>query len=252
MIKRKMSFDFAIAILVFLLVFAFTWQLKGVKKNSEIRSRETLDRATLEKNYVDQVNKNEQLKNEIASQSEMIAAFRASAAEGDDYAAILNEKLSATEIFGGLVSVEGKGITVILDDVSPTQEMKDSGLYNNAGIVHDTNISTFINELKAAGAEAISVNDERVVAMTEVRCVGPTIMINGTRVSAPFTIKAIGNPETLESALKISGGAVETATKIYGISVTIQKSDKLYIKKYLGSTQSEYATMVKDEEGENE
>lgn len=248
MIRRKWSFEFTISILIFLLVFAFTWQLKGVRKNSEIRDRETLDRATLEKYYVDEVQKNEKLKIEIESQAATIEAFRNKAAQGDDYVAIINEKLSEAERYAGLTEVEGKGITVVLNDVELTEDMKASGLYNNYGIVHDVNIRTFINELKAAGAEAISVNGERIVAMSEVRCVGPTIMVNGERVAAPFKIKAIGNPGNLESALRINGGAVEEATKIYGISVTISKSDKLVIGKYLGSTQMGYAKTVKAEE----
>ncbi|MBR2917050.1 MAG: DUF881 domain-containing protein [Clostridia bacterium] len=248
MIRRKWSFEFTISILIFLLVFAFTWQLKGVRKNSEIRDRQTLDRATLEKYYVDEVQKNEKLKIEIASQADIIEAFRNKAAQGDDYASVLNEKLSEAELYAGLTKVSGKGITVTLKDVELTKEMKESGLYNNYGIVHDVNIRTFINELKAAGAEAISVNGERIVAMSEVRCVGPTIMINGDRVAAPFVIKAIGNPKNLESALTINGGAVEEATKIYGISVTVEKKDKLTIEEFLGSTQMEYAKTVKEEE----
>ena len=248
MIRRKWSFEFTISILIFLLVFAFTWQLKGVRKNSEIRDRQTLDRATLEKYYVEEVQKNEKLKIEIASQANIIDAFRNEAAQGDDYAAIINDKLSSAELYAGLTDVTGKGITVTLKDVELTKEMKESGLYNNYGIVHDVNIRTFINELKAAGAEAISVNGERIVAMSEVRCVGPTIMINGERVASPFTIKAIGNPKNLESALSINGGAVEEATKIYGISVTIEQKDKLTIKGFLGSTQMQYAKTVEEED----
>ncbi len=248
MIRKKWSFEFTISILIFLLVFAFTWQLKGVRKNSEIRDRETLDRATLEKYYVDEVQKNEKLKIEIASQADIIEAFRNKAAQGDDYASVLNEKLTNAELYAGLTKVTGKGVTVTLKDVELTKEMKESGLYNNYGIVHDVNIRTFINELKAAGAEAISVNGERIVAMSEVRCVGPTIMINGDRVASPFVIKAIGNPKNLESALTINGGAVEEATKIYGISVTVEQKDKLTIDEFLGSTHMEYAKTVKEEE----
>ncbi len=250
MIRRKWSFEFTISILIFLLVFAFTWQLKGVRKNSEIRDRETLDRATLEKYYVEEVQKNESLKKELAKQAETIEAFRNKATQGDDYASILNEKLLEAELYAGLTKVTGKGITVTLDDVKLTKEMKESGLYNNYGIVHDTNIRTFINELKAGGAEAISVNGERIVAMSEIRCVGPTILVNGERVAAPFIIKAIGNPKNLESALTINGGAVEEATKIYGISVTIEQKDRLTIDKYLGATQMEYAKTVAEDKEE--
>lgn len=248
MMKRKWSFEFTLSILIFLLVFFFTWQLKGVKKNSEIMDRERLDRETLEKYYVDQVQQNEKLKLEIESQAATITAFREKAAQGDDTVSVINEKLSQAELYAGLTEIEGEGVIITLNDVSLTNEMKESGLYNNYGIVHDVNIRTFINELKSAGAEAISVNGARIVAMSEVRCVGPTIMINGERVAAPFEIKAIGDSKAIESALRMGGGAVEEATKIYGISVTIQRSDKLTIPKYVGSTQMKYAETVKAEE----
>ncbi len=241
MIRRKRSFVFTISILIFLLVFFFTWQLKGVQKNSEIRDREKLDRETLEKYYVDQVKQNEKLKLEIESQAETIADFRSQAAQGDDYAAVIDKKLSQAELYAGLTKVSGEGVVVTLNDAVVTEEMRESGLYNNYGIVHDTNIQTFINELKAGGAEALSVNGLRIVAMSEIRCVGPTIMVNGERVAAPFEIKAIGDADSLESALRFPGGAAEDAIKYYGISVTIQKSDKVTIEKYIGSTQLKYA-----------
>lgn len=245
--RKKIIFELTISFLIFILVFAFTWQFKGVRKNSELKNRETMDRAELEKTYVEEVQKNEKLKIEIENQKATIDAFREKAADNDGYAAILNERLSQAELYGGLTDVHGQGLTVTLDDIELTKEMKQSGLYNNYGIVHDTNIRSIINELKAAGAEAISVNGERVVSMTEVRCVGPTIMINGERVTAPFEIKAIGDSATMENALRINGGAVEEATKIYGISVTIKKSDNLLIGKYVGLTQMKYAKTVETE-----
>ena len=75
MIKRKWTFEFTISLLIFILVFAFTWQLRGVRKNSEIRDRETMSRAELEKTYVEEVQKNEKLKIEIENQNAMIYIF---------------------------------------------------------------------------------------------------------------------------------------------------------------------------------
>lgn len=250
--RRKISFDIAVSLLIFLIVFVITWQIKGVRKNMEIKNRENVDRATLEKYYVDEVKKNEKLKEEIENQAETIESFRKTAASEDDYSKIMDKKLTAAEAFAGLCEVSGKGVTVSLSDTQPTKEMQDSGLYNNYGIVHDSNIRTFVNELKASGAEAISVNGERIVAMSEIRCVGPTIMVNGTRLAPPYIIKAIGNPKTMDTGLKMSGGAVEEATKIYGINVTIKQEEKIKVEKYVGSTQMEYASAVKasDKEGE--
>ncbi|MBE7011980.1 MAG: DUF881 domain-containing protein [Ruminococcaceae bacterium] len=249
MIKRKWIFEFAISVLIFVLVFAFTWQFKGVKKNTEIRSREKIDKAEIQQSLYDAMEKNEKLKLEIESLKEENVVLRDETASENDYLSVINERLSQTELYAGLTDVKGKGLVITMKDVPLTGEMKESGLYNNYGTVHDINILKIVNELKAAGAEAISVNGERIVAMTEVRCVGPTIMINQERVGAPYEIKAIGDPDTLESALRMNGGAIEEATRIYGIAVTTKKEDEIFIDKYVGLTKTDYAETA-DEKGE--
>jgi uncharacterized protein YlxW (UPF0749 family) len=76
-------------------------------------------------------------------------------------------------------------------------------------IIHDTDIAAVVNELKASGAEAISVNGQRIVAVSPIRCVGPTIMVNFTPQSPPFIIKAIGNPKTLKTGVELPGGVTK-------------------------------------------
>ncbi len=255
MIRRKKSFEFAISVLIFLLVFVFVWQIKGVKRNTEIKSLEELTKAEMEKVYLDERDKNEillkkieTLQGENASQAETIEAFRSTMAEEDGYADVLNDKLSSVELFAGLTNVKGKGVIITLNDAKLTDDMKGSGQYTNYGIVHDVNISRFVNELKAAGAEAISVNGQRIVNTSEIRCVGPSIMVNSEKVAAPFVIKAIGDASALESALKINGGVVDEATTLYRIEVTIQKDDNVEINRFVGSTQMKYASTVTAEE----
>ena len=65
-------------------------------------------------------------------------------------------------------------------------------------IIHDEDLLRVLNELCAAGAEAISINDQRIVATTEVRCAGPTVSVNNVRSAPPYVIKAIGNPKKFD------------------------------------------------------
>ena len=88
----------------------------------------------------------------------------------------------------------------------------------NLYIIHDEDILKVINELRAAGAEAISLNDQRLISTSEIRCAGPTISVNNTRVAAPFVIKAIGNAKSMEDAIKMRGGVAETLS-VWGIQV---------------------------------
>jgi uncharacterized protein YlxW (UPF0749 family) len=103
-----------------------------------------------------------------------------------------------------------------------------------------------LNELKAAGAEAIALNGVRLTATSEIRCIGPTILTNkNKRLPAPFTITAIGNAETLQNALFMKGGVVEQL-KIWGIQVQSRKQSNLQIAGYSGATTFEYAAAVPD------
>ena len=100
-------------------------------------------------------------------------------------------------------------------------------------------ILNLVNELFLAGAEAISINDERVVAMTDIKTVGSFILVNRTRKASPYTIKAIGDTKYLESALMIKGGYYDTYKDSY--SINIQKGNVI-INKYDGEMTLDYVT----------
>lgn len=104
-----------------------------------------------------------------------------------------------------------------------------------------------VNELRSAGAEAISLNGQRLIGSSEIRCVGPTVLVNERRLAAPFVISAIGNPQTLESSLKLRGGVIENF-KFWGIKADIVQSDKVRIPAFQGKRTFEFAKMVTEEE----
>ena len=102
-----------------------------------------------------------------------------------------------------------------------------------------------INELKAAGAEAVSVNGQRITSNTEIRCVGPVIQINGIRLTAPFKISAIGSPSTLANSLKLRGGIVDTISSA-NIDVNIEMLTQIVVPKYEKVIEYRYATPTKE------
>ena len=105
-------------------------------------------------------------------------------------------------------------------------------------------VLSVINELKNAGAEAISINDQRIVPTTGIICGGNIIDINGQKVGAPFEIKAIGLPEQL-AALERTGGYLELL-KSYSIEVSLKKSNNITIPKYTGTINYQYAKSVNE------
>ena len=141
----------------------------------------------------------------------------------------------------GLTEVTGPGVIVTLSD-----SKTDSSLALNASdlIVHDADVLSVINELKNAGAEAISINDQRLVPTTGIICGGNIIDINKEKVGAPFVIKAIGLPEQL-SGLNRPGGYLNSLKEKYSIGVEFEKSNNITIPKYTGVLTYKYAQNVK-------
>ena len=136
----------------------------------------------------------------------------------------------------GMTEVTGPGVIVTLSDgkKDPSTVLDASNL-----IVHDADVLSVINELKNAGAEAISINDQRIVPTTSISCGGNIIDINGEKVGAPFEIKAIGLPEQL-SALTRQGGYLELL-KEASVGVELKKSNHITIPKYTGVINYKYA-----------
>lgn len=140
----------------------------------------------------------------------------------------------------GITNMTGQGVEVTLkDDPNATREsisVLDDISYH---IVHDSDIRKIVNELKNAGAEAISINGQRVVNNTSIMCIGNVIKINNEKVSSPFVIKAIGFPESLDSALSRPGGYIELLNTS-GVVATVKKSNNVEIPKYTGVISSKY------------
>ncbi|EKU71983.1 DUF881 domain-containing protein [Selenomonas sp. F0473] len=136
-----------------------------------------------------------------------------------------------------LLPLTGEGVIVRMDD--STKKVK-SGENPNLYVIHDDDLLRVINELRAAGAEAISVNGQRLIGTSEIRCAGPTLSVNNVRSSAPFEIRAIGDKKSLENSLKMRGGVVETLS-VWGIQLDITASDDVYIPPYRGSIRQTYA-----------
>ena len=145
------------------------------------------------------------------------------------------EEMDLTMIFAGITKLTGSGVEVTLKDSNVTQKTDNSNLY----LIHDEDILKVVNELKAGGAEAIAVNGQRLIATTEISCSGPTIRINKKALAPPFVITAIGNPETIEGALKMRGGVTEYL-QFFGIQVSVKKLEQLAIPAYSGSIKSDY------------
>lgn len=130
----------------------------------------------------------------------------------------LKSQLVQAEILAGTIPVTGPGIEVTWANGSAT-----SGYH-----ISDIDLLLLVNELRAAGAEAISINGQRVTADTEIRQAGNYILINSAQEGPPFTILAIGAPRTLTDALTLPGGLYDLSQQ-EGRQMRIQKRGSVTI-----------------------
>jgi uncharacterized protein YlxW (UPF0749 family) len=152
--------------------------------------------------------------------------------------------LGEARIEAGLVDLKGPGVTVTLN-ASPKSSR--SGENPNLYVISDEDLLKVVNELKAAGAEAISVNNQRIIAMSEIRQAGPHILVNIKKIAPPYVITGIGNPDVLDSSLRIKGGIIETF-QAGGYQIKIEKSPSLKVPAYDGEIKYEFADPIKDNE----
>ena len=128
--------------------------------------------------------------------------------------------------FAGLTAVSGQGVIVTMNDSSTW-----GGGDMNAYLVHAEDLLAVVNELHAAGAEAVSINGQRMVGNSAITCAGSIVMVNGVRVAAPFEIKAVGEPDVLHSALYFPGGVVDNLAP-WGIEINVQKQETVDVPAY--------------------
>jgi len=134
----------------------------------------------------------------------------------------LRLELQEISFKAGLTDVKGDGIIITMNDLNIDSDQ----------IIHDMHVVETVNELKVAGAQAISVNGQRIMPFSEQVCAGLKIRINKFRYSVPFVISAIGDPDKLLAS--VADSPVMLILKAKKISIEIIKKKDLTISKYVG------------------
>lgn len=141
----------------------------------------------------------------------------------------VKKELANNDISTGLTKVTGQGIVIVLDDATESSDAS----FDSMKVVHNQDLLMVMNDLKVAGAEAMSINDQRIVGTTDIYCFGPFVQINGVKEPAPFYIRAIGNMDSLISYMNADGSYINYL-KARGISVDISKDSKIELPLYNG------------------
>lgn len=170
----------------------------------------------------------------------------------------LKEEFQSVRQQAGLLAVEGAGIVVTIRD-SPETPPENEPFEDY--LVHDQDLNNILSVLKAAGAQQLAISGadstkpQRVVVSTTARCVGPTAVVNGTYLSAPFHIFAIGDAKALREALERPDGYVRGQRRLEAKKmIEVSDAPKMVFPEYSGKLQARYTNPIptpKAEEGED-
>lgn len=141
----------------------------------------------------------------------------------------IRQNIDSLKLKSGLVDLEGPGIELIIAD-NASEEIVGNNV--NDDIIHDSDIQIIINDLKRAGAEGISINGQRLVSRSEIKCGGPVIKINQRSSANPFIISAIGDPKLLSAAIQGQGTYGRMLREVYKIKVEVNEVESLRVPKY--------------------
>src|SRR5690606_12988001 len=177
-----------------------------------------------------------------ATRDEMAARIRELqgrvAVSDEDVAGVLDE-LAALEDPFGLVARSGPGVTVTLTDAP----RDDNGRYPSGAspddlVVHQQDVQSVLNAMWAGGAEAVAMQDQRIVATSAPRCIRNTLLLHGRTYSPPYVVTALGDPARLQAALDAEPGICiyKQYAARYQLGYTQQASEDLSVPAYTGSS----------------
>ena len=228
----KKSMTVTIGICCFLLVMIIYMQFK-IAKETDITSIDTMRESELRTELANWKSKYEEVHDKYQEVSEKLKSYNEESNNDSKTRQKLEEELSELNLVLGKTDVTGPGIVLTIKDGPDTETKVDA-----------EELMVIINNLKDAGAEAISINEQRIVDGSYIVLINSNfIKVNGQRIISPYVIKAIGNGSYLESALFGNGGYAEEL-KALGVEINLTKENKINISKYDGELSTKYIEEV--------
>lgn len=226
--KGQVTITITIGLMFLILTAVIFIQFKTINQ-TDIVSLENMREDELRTEISTFKQKVEDLEKEIADTNSKIDEYQNAINSNKEASELLAKELEQQNNILGKNAVKGSGVIVTLTD---TRAQK----------ITAEDLRELLNELKEAGAEAISINDQRIVYDSYIVDIGDEfIRINGEEmIVSPYEVKAIGNPTYLESGLsKKQYGYIDTKLE-EGKDVTLQRKDNIKINKYTGNLNFEY------------
>ena len=216
--KEKIVIVITIGIMSLLLACVMFMQFKVVNE-IDVSELESLREDELQKLASEWKEKYEETNTKLQDTQTKIAEYKEKSENSDETEKLVEEELKEANLILGKTDVIGNGIQVTLKDT-------EDKVYDAEDLL------TLVNELRAAGAEAISINGERVINLTDIVDISSRfVLANSNKISSPYTILVIGDENYLKSALNIKNGYVDAKQK-EGYSILVESKSNIKINKY--------------------
>lgn len=238
--SKNLKISLILGIMCFFLTLGIVVQINTVSKSST-----TVGKTLVENELRDSVlrwkQKYENAYEKLEEKEEILNSLREQVSNSDETHSGMSSKLARYNSLLGNTEVVGKGIIITVTDGDGSNL---NGNFASDYIVHDGDLYEIVNSLKNAGAEAISINDQRIVSKSSITCAGNVVLINGEKVGVPYEIKAIGLPSMLYGAVTMPNGYIDWMIND-GVKVDVKPIEKetIVIPKYEGIYKLEYATI---------
>lgn len=218
--NKKFVISIVFAIISMFLVIAMSIQLKTIKQ-TDITSLKSMKDEELRNQILEIKSKNDEITNKITENENKINEYKETLNNSQKATEVLNGELQEYEKQIGLTDVTGDGVVITLTDTGD-----QSYSYSN--------LVDFVNELKYAGATAISINDNRIINTTEIVEISKKyILLNGDqRISSPYIIKAIGDQKKIAETLNLKDEGYIDLYKNAGYNISIEEKSNIKINKY--------------------
>ena len=225
--KEKITVAISLILVCIILMAVMFAQFRTVEE-TDITGIKTAQETELKAMLSSWNSKYDEVMEKLEDSRNKITEYRNKLQSNEASEELLEEELAQTNMLAGKTNVVGEGVIVTLTD---TEESSIT--------VED--LLLLINELRLAGAEAISINDKRMVSNSEIVNVGDNILVNTERIVSPYIVKAIGNQTYLSSALSLKNSGYIDSTTNRGKKITMTKEKSVSILAYNGNRQMKYA-----------
>ncbi|WP_349772258.1 DUF881 domain-containing protein [Lederbergia citrisecunda] len=227
---KYVVFSLVFLVFGFIIAFSYSQTSKEDANTLKITDRQYLMANNLRKQIILIQDKNRELQKDLYDKQEEVRQNEKELSEEADMYSSLAEETEKYRLFLGKVKVKGPGIEVTLED-GEYRQSEDANNY----IVHEHHVFKVVNELYIAGATSISINGQRLNHNSYIVCNGPVITVDGNPYPAPFKITAIGDTNTLISALNIPGGVRDQIVND-NIIFSIEKKKQIILDPVLGES----------------